>query len=76
MLPGSLLRYHEKFQGSNVVSLLQLLQYAPFVLLAKDSGLAQTQGLLIHNVEVRSVAFNTAPQFVDLMVSTLDKKGC
>ena len=51
-----------------------------FCLLAKASGSfrlkLQAQGLLIHSVEVRSVALNTAPQFVDLMVSTLDKKGC
>ena len=32
----------------------------------------QAQGLLIHNVGVRSVVFNTASQFVDPMVSTLD----
>ena len=78
MLPRSLLRYHEKFHSSNVVSLCCSCCCTRLLSVGKSfrltSGSSLTQGLLIHSVEVRSVALNTAPQFVDLMVSTLDKK--
>ena len=56
MLPGSLLRYHEKFKVATVVSLtVAAVAVRSFCTVGQK---LQAQGLLIHNVGVRSVVFN------------------
>ena len=75
MLPGSLLRYHEKFKVSTLLSLSVAAVAAPFCTVGQK---LQAQGLLIQDVDsnihhllncTRMVCwtmllFNTAPQFV------------
>ena len=61
MLPGSLLRYHEKIKVATVVSLTVVSLTVAAVAVRSFCTIGQklqAQGLLIHNVGVRSVVFN------------------